>query len=49
MEKNTIGLVTGASSGLGAEFCRQLSQRCRTALDTATQRVDTLTRPSDAE
>ena len=29
MEKNTIGLVTGASSGLGAEFCRQLSQRCR--------------------
>tara|TARA_R110000851_G_scaffold63916_1_gene145920 strand:+ start:1742 stop:2026 length:285 start_codon:yes stop_codon:yes gene_type:complete len=27
----------------------QLSQRCRTALDTATQRVDTLTRPSDAE
>lgn len=26
-----------------------LSQRCRGALDTATQRVETLTRPSDAE
>ncbi|WP_029890194.1 exodeoxyribonuclease VII small subunit [Polycyclovorans algicola] len=26
-----------------------LSQRCRGALDTATQRVETLTRPSDDE
>ena len=29
MSDKIIGLVTGASSGLGAEFCRQLSDRCR--------------------
>ena len=29
MSEKMIGLVTGASSGLGAEFCRQLADRCR--------------------
>ena len=27
-ENKTIALVTGASSGLGEQFCRQLAQRC---------------------
>lgn len=34
-EAKKVALVTGASSGLGAEFCRQLGQRCDTVIAIA--------------
>ncbi|MEM9253970.1 MAG: SDR family NAD(P)-dependent oxidoreductase [Pseudomonadota bacterium] len=34
-EKKTIALVTGASSGLGAEFCRQLADVCDVVIGVA--------------
>ncbi len=35
MSDKTIALVTGASSGLGREFCRQLAQRCDVVIAVA--------------
>jgi short-subunit dehydrogenase len=40
-EQKTIALVTGASSGLGLEFCRQLASRCDVILAVA-RRIDRL-------
>lgn len=37
-DEKAIGLVTGASSGLGAEFCRQLAPRCRKLILVARRR-----------
>ncbi len=34
-DSTTIALVTGASSGLGREFCRQLAQRCDVVIAVA--------------
>lgn len=40
-DNKTIALVTGASSGLGLDFCRQLAQRCDVILAVA-RRLDRL-------
>lgn len=40
-ENKTIALVTGASSGLGEQFCRQLAQRCDVIIAVA-RRLDRL-------
>ena len=37
-ENKTIALVTGASAGLGAEFCRQLAERCDVVIGVARRR-----------
>ncbi len=37
-EHKTTALVTGASAGLGAEFCRQLAQRCDVIIAVARRR-----------
>ena len=37
-EQKTTALVTGASSGLGEEFCRQLAQRCDVIIAVARRR-----------
>ena len=34
-ERGRVALVTGASSGLGAEYCRQLAGRCETIIAVA--------------
>ena len=40
-EKSSTALITGASSGIGAEFCRQLSSQCDTIIVVA-RRYDQL-------
>lgn len=40
-EQKTIALVTGASSGLGLDFCRQLASRCDVVIAVA-RRLDRL-------
>ena len=40
-QSETIALVTGASSGLGREFCRQLADRC-SAIIAVARRADRL-------
>ena len=34
-DHKTTALVTGASAGLGAEYCRQLAQRCDVVIAVA--------------
>ena len=40
-DKQMIAMVTGASSGLGAEYCRQLASRCKVIIAVA-RRADRL-------
>ncbi len=43
-DEKRVALVTGASSGLGREFCRQLAQRCEVVIAVArrAERLETL-------
>ena len=45
-DSKTIALVTGASAGLGAEFCRQLAARCDVVIGVARRqdRLDALSK-----
>ncbi len=45
-ERNRVALVTGASAGLGAEFCRQLARRCDVIIGVA-RRKDRLASLAD--
>lgn len=50
-EHKTTALVTGASAGMGAEFCRQLAQRCDVIIAVARrgERLDELARELDGQ